>query len=335
MISSLKTLIGSIISYHVVYNAMIDIEIGGDAPFFRKMKVHPGKIDASTAYLEGTFNCEGEGSIILEGNSGSTAEVNGLIPDRYEFRIALDQYRFLRNSQSRSGRFRVSLWLDAAHHDPDLSQFSCILDDRLMDLRIAVPKQAVSVRILTESEVKVIYSRRSSQATYDIVEFVISGVSGYAFEVDQVRYPDHGYYRSTKKVNSDGKSKIMYHIFPDRFHRYGGDRPGLLKWGERPSRDSFFGGNLEGIRQKIQYIRDLRADHIYLNPIFKSKSNHRYDVDDYYSIDELLGTDQDLKNLVSDAHANGIRIVLDMVFTHTSTDFPAFRDVMEKGRNSP
>ncbi|KAA8921920.1 glycoside hydrolase family 13 protein [Thermoplasma sp.] len=314
---------------------MIGTDISVNDSFFRKMNVTLSDIDAETIYLEGSFNCNGEGSIVLQQKNNGRNEIEGLVPDKYEFRIALDQYGFVRGGQSRSGLFRLSIWLDAMHHDPDRSQFSCIFDDGIMDIRVAVPKSTVSVDILTESNVSILYSRRSSQATYDLVEFVVSGVSGYAFEIDHRRYPAEGYYRAVKKINSDHRSKIMYHIFPDRFFRSGPDSPDLQRWGERPKRDSFFGGNLEGIRQKLSYIRDLHVDHIYLNPIFKSKSNHRYDVDDYYSIDEMLGTDQDLKNLVSDAHDHGMKVILDMVFNHTSTDFPFFRDVLKNGRNSP
>ena len=313
---------------------MISTAVKGSDPFFRVLEIDASGIKAKTLYVEGTFNCNGEGSIVLDQDAGRVNRIEGIIPGRYEFRIAIDQYRYFRCAGAKSGKFHISIWLNSAYHNPEFSQFASILDGRIMDIRVAVPRSAVSIDILTESSIKKIFARRSSQDTFDVVEFVMAGVAGYAFVIDGVRYPEEGFFHASSRVNSDGRTKIMYHIFPDRFYRSGQEVPGLSRWGTRPSRDSFFGGNLEGIREKIPYISDLGVDHIYLNPIFKSRSNHRYDVDDYYAVDDLLGGEADLKNLVQDSHANGIRIILDMVFNHTSTNFPAFRDVLKNGKSS-
>ncbi len=130
---------------------------------------------------------------------------------------------------------------------------------------------------------------------------------------------------------------IMYQIFPDRFCMSGeekenvpGDRKYHDLWGETPqwepdetgeitNRD-YFRGDLNGICQKLDYLKSLGVTCIYLNPIFESHSNHRYDTADYSKIDPLLGTESDFKRLCREAEKLGIRVVLDGVFSHTGSD---------------
>jgi glycosidase len=81
-----------------------------------------------------------------------------------------------------------------------------------------------------------------------------------------------------------------------------------------------FGGDLEGIRQRLPYLAELGVSLIYLNPIFESSSNHRYNTGDYCKIDPILGDDADFRRLVSEAKGVGIRIILDGVFSHTGDD---------------
>lgn len=130
---------------------------------------------------------------------------------------------------------------------------------------------------------------------------------------------------------------VMYQVFPDRFYRSNAqktdvptDRVVHSDWGEevvwRPDEtgtvrnNDFFGGDLQGIRQRLPYLHDLGVTCLYLNPIFESHSNHRYDTADYRKIDPMLGTEQDLKDLTADAKEYGIRVLLDGVFSHTGAD---------------
>lgn len=135
------------------------------------------------------------------------------------------------------------------------------------------------------------------------------------------------------------RGAVVYQIFPDRFERvpgYGvttGHR--LKKWSQSLGTRGFFGGNLEGIRRRIPYLKELGIDILYLTPIFSSKSYHRYDTDDYFDIDPLLGSKEDLRNLVNDLHAHGIRVMLDAVVNHCGPNFFAFVDVLNKGVASP
>lgn len=131
------------------------------------------------------------------------------------------------------------------------------------------------------------------------------------------------------------KGGIMYQIFPDRFYKSGEtniDKNKVLRtdWGGIPRyqpnefgkvlNNDFFGGNLDGVKKKLPYLKQLGVTVIYFNPIFEAYSNHRYDTGDYMKIDRLLGTEQDFDDLIAEAKQQGIRIILDGVFNHTGDD---------------
>ena len=133
------------------------------------------------------------------------------------------------------------------------------------------------------------------------------------------------------------RGAVMYQILPDRFYKSGDCdlteklRPFTVhaSWDEMPDYtpdgegnwcSDFFGGNLNGVREKLPYLKDLGVEVIYFNPIFMAYSNHRYDTADYKRIDPMLGTEADFKALCDEAHSMGIRIVLDGVFSHTGSN---------------
>ena len=130
------------------------------------------------------------------------------------------------------------------------------------------------------------------------------------------------------------KGKVIYQIFPDRFA--GGEVVNEKIWYDSPlkNRRTMYGGNLKGIIGKLEYIKELGADIVYMTPIFLSGSNHKYDTTDYFTIDPGFGTKEDLKELVDKAHALGMYVMLDGVFNHTATDFFAFKDLKAKGEKS-
>lgn len=127
----------------------------------------------------------------------------------------------------------------------------------------------------------------------------------------------------------------IYHIFVDRFAK-GGDYPPrsdaiMLDWekdtpeyAEKPGdflrNNTFFGGTLTGIADKLDYISSLGVDLIYLSPVFTAYSNHKYDTGDYMSVDPMFGGDEALKTLIDGCHKRGIRIILDGVFNHVGDD---------------
>lgn len=141
-------------------------------------------------------------------------------------------------------------------------------------------------------------------------------------------------YKSTYKTPDFAKGNIIYHVFVDRFNRADGvktkrkyrlhesfsESPEVVSADGKYYADDFFGGNFNGIREKLDYLEELGVGIIYLSPIFKAYSNHRYDTGDYLKVDELLGTEDDFKRLLDAAHEKGMKIILDGVFNHSGAD---------------
>ncbi len=131
---------------------------------------------------------------------------------------------------------------------------------------------------------------------------------------------------------------VIYQVFPDRYYKSGAcDLTGKLgpysvhqRWEEPPDflpdrtgeikNNDFFGGNLRGISEKLPEIKKMGVEYLYLNPIFMAYSNHRYDTCDYKRVDPMLGTEEDFRALCEHAHALGMRVILDGVFSHTGSD---------------
>lgn len=134
------------------------------------------------------------------------------------------------------------------------------------------------------------------------------------------------------------KNAVFYQIFVDRFKMGNTSKDKSYincNWGDIPTPKTFAGGDLLGITEKLDYIKDLGCNAIYLTPIFSSISNHKYDINDYETVDEQFGTNEDLENLVENIHKRGMRLVLDAVFNHCSDQMSQFKDVLENGRKSP
>ena len=130
---------------------------------------------------------------------------------------------------------------------------------------------------------------------------------------------------------------LTYQIFPDRFRRSHLPDMAKMPWSRRLHENwddipdylpdesgeycrDFFGGDLAGIREKLPYLRELGVETLYLCPIFEASSNHRYNTGDYRRIDPMLGTEEDFRALCAEAHALGIRVILDGVFNHNGKD---------------
>ena len=131
---------------------------------------------------------------------------------------------------------------------------------------------------------------------------------------------------------------VWYQIMPDRFCR-GSDGPKrfpLKKWEDHKHIHywDMYGGDLKGITSKLEYIRDLGINGIYMLPVFLSNSNHKYNTFDYDTIDPDFGTEADMIELVKRAHSLGIRVMVDAVFNHSGTEFAPWKDVVEKGPES-
>jgi 4-alpha-glucanotransferase len=159
--------------------------------------------------------------------------------------------------------------------------------------------------------------------------------------------PSHSFqitiYDKNYKTPDWFKEGIAYQIFVDRFYNgnedgsFLGDRDDIIKreWGDAPfykpeqfggeyKANDFFGGNLRGVIKKLPYLSKLGITVIYLNPIFKAYSNHKYDTGSYEMIDPMFGNEDDFKELCAEAKKLGIRIILDGVFNHTGSDSQYF-----------
>lgn len=178
------------------------------------------------------------------------------------------------------------------------------------------------------------------------VEIPKAGLYWYRFEIDteigiffKRKSDSEDYqltvYSKTYRTPSLFKGGIIYHIFVDRFCK--GDDPDVVpkkygvakRWDEPLTladpdgvyrANDFYGGNLQGVIDKLDYLASLKVSVIYLSPIFESSSNHRYDTGDYLKIDGLLGTEDKFRELIEKAAEKGISIMLDGVFNHTGAD---------------
>jgi cyclomaltodextrinase / maltogenic alpha-amylase / neopullulanase len=149
---------------------------------------------------------------------------------------------------------------------------------------------------------------------------------------------------------------IFYQIFPDRFFNANASndmksfypvqkRPAGKPWdigdntledwrSGKPAYGNYFGGDLQGIMDKLEYIRSLGINTIYLNPVFKSPSNHKYDTIDYMTIDPQFGSNGLFKKLVEKIHSLGMKVIIDGVFNHTADESLYFTDVARNGPKS-
>lgn len=133
------------------------------------------------------------------------------------------------------------------------------------------------------------------------------------------------------------RDAIFYQIFPERFHNGNpkNDPPGSEPWGSTPKLNNYMGGDLDGVLQKLPYLKELGVNAIYFNPIFEAPtSNHKYNTTDYMKIDPSFGDMQTFRAVVAKAHSMGIKVVLDAVFNHSGDTHWAFLDAQKNGPQS-
>jgi glycosidase len=150
--------------------------------------------------------------------------------------------------------------------------------------------------------------------------------------------------------------QVVYQVFVDRFAagenararaRFYAPPQRLRPWSEPPARGTFlpdakvwshevdfWGGDLEGLTARLDYVRSLGANVLYLNPIFLAFTNHKYDATDYFAIDPQYGTEADFAKLCDEAHCRGMRVVLDGVFNHIGRRSTWFQEAL-RGPSSP
>jgi len=189
------------------------------------------------------------------------------------------------------------------------------------------------------------------EGSYDVFEYELKiekpGLYWYNFQLYTTygsieNIPDHmggafqiTAYEGHQKTPDWIYGGLIYHIFVDRFASGGKYylKPGAVKrddWGGTPyflpdengimHNNDFFGGNLQGIIDKLPYLNDLGVTCLYLSPVFEAASNHKYDTGDYMKIDPSFGTNETLRQLCSEAGKYGMKVILDGVFNHVGAD---------------
>ncbi|WEV51034.1 glycoside hydrolase family 13 protein [Lactobacillus sp. ESL0731] len=134
------------------------------------------------------------------------------------------------------------------------------------------------------------------------------------------------------------KDTVWYQIFPERFANgdKSNDPQGTKPWNssDHPGRDDYYGGDLQGILDKLDYLQELGINGLYLCPVFKASSNHKYDTIDYLQIDPDFGDKDLFAKVVNEAHRRGIRVMLDAVFNHLGSQSMQWQDVVKNGAKS-
>jgi cyclomaltodextrinase / maltogenic alpha-amylase / neopullulanase len=145
------------------------------------------------------------------------------------------------------------------------------------------------------------------------------------------------YYADCKTLPQEGeflpKSREYFHLVRDWNDIGGLKQSSWLPIG-KPDWWSFYGGDIPGIHQKLDYLCDLGINIIYFNPLWQAKSNHKYDAADFQKIDPHFGSLQDIRHLLGELHQRGMHVIVDVAFNHTGETFWAFRDCLEKGSAS-
>ncbi|KRL62160.1 glycoside hydrolase family 13 protein [Lactobacillus psittaci] len=134
------------------------------------------------------------------------------------------------------------------------------------------------------------------------------------------------------------KETVWYQIFPERFNNgdKNNDPVGTKPWNpaDHPGREDYYGGDLQGVLDKLDYLQELGINGLYFCPIFKASSNHKYDTIDYLEIDPDFGDKKLFKKLVDEAHKRGMHVMLDAVFNHLGYQSKEWQDVVKHGRDS-
>lgn len=255
---------------------------------------------------------------------------------------------------------------EAVYHQMD-SNYAFLVDMKTLVIRLRVKKKDIKKCVLhygdrcdIQPQPKILsleMKKKASDALFDYYEiefepgwnrifyyfFLDDGKEqlyyyndAFYTEANKLRtlFYQYAYFREKDVVETPNwiKDAIMYQIFPDSFatsKSYLSGKSGQHISAEGYASSSHLGGTLKGIKENLDYILELGVNCIYMTPIFHSISYHKYDIIDYYEIDPLLGTKENFKELVEACHHRNIKIILDGVFNHTSTDFFAFKDILK------
>jgi len=245
--------------------------------------------------------------------------------------------------------------LKEAIYHKQYSEYAHPLDDNTLLVRIRTCKSEIKTCVLYYEEKydssirgKILMTKVASDELFDYFEARISvGIKRFKYmfyledDYEAIWFNQNGFHKhkpawghfsysyicSEDIVNSVKwfEGTVVYQIFPDRFKKK--DNNGNMAEG-------FYGGNIKGVMSESDYIKSLGVGCVYFNPVFRSKSYHRYDTTDYYELDPVFGDKEQLKQFIKLCHASNIRVMFDAVLNHTGNDFFAFRDVVLNGESS-
>ncbi len=142
------------------------------------------------------------------------------------------------------------------------------------------------------------------------------------------------YYEGSRNLPPSGKTNSEYFHLVKDWYDVDGLKRSPYRTDGKPDWNSFYGGDVAGISDNLDYLVDLGVTAIYLNPIFQAKSNHKYDAADYMRVDPHFGSNEEFKQFVDKCHTYGLRVILDLAINHTGHTFWAFVDARRKGRDS-
>jgi cyclomaltodextrinase len=248
----------------------------------------------------------------------------------WDIRFDPDDRAFL--DRDPDGRYRLRVW-----SEPGLTDGLIVVkrDEEYFGFPLAIAASTerfvfweVVGPLLPRDEISLAFRNPVGKAVY----LVPGGISNAVERLDRWTIPDMAHIDIPKW----SQGAVIYQIFPDRFANGdpSNDPSDTDAWGTPPHSRRFQGGDLMGITEHLNYLRDLGVDLIYLNPIFTSPSNHRYDASDYLQVDSSLGGNEALIELVKKAHDLAIKVIVDASFNHCHPRFFAFQDLINSGPES-
>lgn len=215
----------------------------------------------------------------------------------------------------------------------DTKEMVKIISDALFDYwQVAVSVDFARLQYFFE-----LRDKEGQSILYGDKGFVVNSPENLASEGNRFKFP---YIHEIDGCQiPDWVSKtVWYQIFPERFANGNAELSpeGALSWNAAisPKTTDFFGGDLHGIIDHLDYLQDLGITGLYLCPIFESPSNHKYNTTDYFEIDRHFGDKETFRQLVDQAHQRGMKVMLDAVFNHMGDQSAQWQDVLQHGEKS-
>ena len=143
------------------------------------------------------------------------------------------------------------------------------------------------------------------------------------------------YYDGARDLPPSGKTNGEYFHLVSDWYDVAGLSQSPYRTDGKPDWNSFYGGDIEGVRENLDYLADLGVTVLYFNPLFEAKSNHKYDAATFTRIDPHFATNDEFARFVRECHGRGIRVVVDLALNHTGHTFWAFTGARARGTGSP